>query len=42
MKNGYYIRWWDSDIKESEGLYKDGNKIGEWKFWDINGVTITQ
>jgi uncharacterized protein len=38
-RNGVTVEYHDlpGKIKKSEGPYKDGNPVGEWKFWHENG-----
>lgn len=36
-KEGRFIRYSPDGIKTSEGIYKNGKKVGEWIYWFENG-----
>ena len=36
-KQGPYRAWYESGALEEEGQYKDGKRVGVWRFFDQNG-----
>jgi antitoxin component YwqK of YwqJK toxin-antitoxin module len=39
--SGNYIHYYQNGIVKEEGLFKDGAKVGEWKYYDISGNLIS-
>lgn len=37
IQQGYFTYYFENGIKESEGNYKRGSKVGYWKRWDFKG-----
>jgi len=36
--NGSYIEWYDNGVEKIVGEYLNNEKIGLWKYFDINGI----
>ena len=40
--DGSWSRWYADGIKEEEGAYKNGTKVGTWSKYGMNGVVIEE
>jgi hypothetical protein len=40
--NGPYVGLHKNGVKESEGLYIDGERFGKWRFWNDQGVKVRE
>ena len=40
--DGKWIRWYAEGIKEEEGEYSEGTKVGTWSRYNINGQIIEE
>ena len=39
-KNGKWTFWYDSGIKRQEAYFKDGRNVGEWKWYNSQGILV--
>ncbi len=39
--NGSYIQYYPNGIVKEEGIFKDGAKVGEWRYYDISGELVS-
>jgi hypothetical protein len=37
IQDGLFKYYYANGMKESEGMYSQGTKVGPWKRWDMNG-----
>jgi len=40
--NGHSTQWYPSGQKKCEGIFRLGEKLNDWKYWDENGERIIQ
>lgn len=40
--NGPYVGLHKNGVKESEGLYIDGERFGKWQFWNDQGLKVRE
>lgn len=39
--SGSYVHYYPNGMVQEEGLFKDGAKVGEWKFYDVSGNLVS-
>ena len=39
---GFWEAWYENGQKEAERNFENGKEVGEWKYWDKNGVQISK
>lgn len=40
LRHGHWLTYHRNGVKASEGSYRGGEKLGEWRYWDEEGAAL--